>query len=410
VLTPSLSQPFALRARWVFPIDRPPIDGGIVTIAGGRIVAVGENTSGQPPLDLGDVALLPGLINTHTHLEFSKLEQPLGRAGMGFAAWVERVVAWRREQGAGSQGSGVGAGLAESAKAGVVALGEIAMPGCPLESYDSPASVAVVALLELLSRSAERVQPLMDLAEQHVAALHGAGSNVTAGLSPHATYSVHPELLWRACELSAAERVPLAMHVAESREELELLELHTGLLVDLLKSLGVWEPNERPRGARPLDFLRTLATAHRVLVIHGNYLASDEIEFLATHRERMSLVYCPRTHAYFGHEPYPLSVMLAAGVRVAIGTDSRASNPDLSLWNELRHIARHHPGVSPEAILRMGTLAGAEALGLAGDYGSITFGKQAGLNVVRLIPSRKLEEGLFASDPQPVEHVLSTKY
>jgi aminodeoxyfutalosine deaminase len=392
-------QQLALRARWVFPIDRPPIEGGIVTIAGGRIVAVGENTSGRPPHDLGDVALLPGLVNTHTHLEFSLLKQPLGEPGMGFADWIERVVAWRREAVAGSQGAGVRAGLAESANAGVAALGEIAMPGCPLESYKSQQDATVVALLELLSRSAERVQPLMDLAQQHVAELRGAVSNVIAGLSPHATYSVHPELLRRACERSATARVPLAMHVAESREELELLQSHTGPLVELLKSLGVWEPNELPRGARPLDFLKTLAAAHRALVIHGNYLAADEIEFLAAHREPMSLVYCPRTHAFFGHDPYPLAEMLAAGVHVAVGTDSRASNPDLKLWEELRHIARHHPSVPPDAILRMGTLAGAEALGLERDFGSISPGKHAKFAVVPLEPSEKepLERLLHSS-------------
>src|SRR5436190_626196 len=86
----------ALRARWVVPIDRPPVEGGVITIAGGRIVAVGENALGQPPRDLGDVALLPGLVNAHTHLEFSLLDRPLGQPGMAFADWIREVVAWRR--------------------------------------------------------------------------------------------------------------------------------------------------------------------------------------------------------------------------------------------------------------------------------------------------------------------------
>src|SRR5262245_43161177 len=88
---------FAIRARWVYPVDRPPIDGGIVTIAAGRIVAVGENTSGQPPHDLGDVALIPGLMNAHTHLEFSLLRQPLGRPGTPFAKWIRQVIEFLRQ-------------------------------------------------------------------------------------------------------------------------------------------------------------------------------------------------------------------------------------------------------------------------------------------------------------------------
>jgi cytosine/adenosine deaminase-related metal-dependent hydrolase len=112
----------------------------------------------------------------------------------------------------------------------------------------------------------------------------------------------------------------------------------------------------------------------------------------------MSLVYCPRTHAYFQHEPYPLAEMHAAGVRVAVGTDSLASNPDLSLVAELRQIARTHPTVSSEQVLHMGTLAGAEALGLAERMGSITAGKKARLAVVRLHGERDPLTAILHSD------------
>jgi len=120
------------------------------------------------------------------------------------------------------------------------------------------------------------------------------------------------------------------------------------------------------------------------LAIHGNYLDDEERGFLAAHADRMTLVYCPRTHGRFGHPQYPLAELLASGVRVALGTDSRASNPDLSALGEMRYVARHHPAISPEAILRMGTLAGAESLGRDIDCGSITPGKWANLTAVPL--------------------------
>jgi cytosine/adenosine deaminase-related metal-dependent hydrolase len=131
--------------------------------------------------------------------------------------------------------------------------------------------------------------------------------------------------------------------------------------------------------------LRSLAAAHRTLVIHGNYLDEEEIAFLAAHREKLSVVYCPRTHDYFEHEPYPLAKMLAAGVRVALGTDSRASSPDLDLLAEMRHVAAHHQ-LPPAEVLRLGTLAGAEALGLDHAAGSLRRGKQAAFCVVELPP------------------------
>ena len=96
-------------------------------------------------------------------------------------------------------------------------------------------------------------------------------------------------------------------------------------------------------------------------MIHGNYLEADELEFLAMNAQRMSIVYCPRTHAYFDHERYPLGRLLALGASVALGTDSRASNPDLNLLAEMRFVAKRYPALPPAEVLRLGTLAGAQA-------------------------------------------------
>jgi cytosine/adenosine deaminase-related metal-dependent hydrolase len=213
----------------------------------------------------------------------------------------------------------------------------------------------------------------------------------------------------RVCQFSATERFPVAMHLAESREELELLATHQGRMAEVLQSLGAWYPEAIPVGLRPRNYLEWLSTARRALVIHGNYLADDEIEFLASRRERMSVVYCPRTHSYFGHELYPLEKMLTAGARVAIGTDSRASNPDLRLLEELRHIAAHHPTISPEVILRMGTLRGAEALGIGHEYGSLTPGKRAVLATVPFEGNAAFTFEAILAAAAPVS-VLSTKY
>jgi cytosine/adenosine deaminase-related metal-dependent hydrolase len=144
----------------------------------------------------------------------------------------------------------------------------------------------------------------------------------------------------------------------------------------------MWDNSAIPRGSRPLDYLRLLAQAPRSLVIHGNYLAPDSHKFLAENADRMTLVYCPRTHAYFNHPRYPLGEALAAGVQVALGTDSRASNPDLSLLGEMRQVARVHATVQPETILKMATLHGARALGCDEQCGSLAPGKLANLIAV----------------------------
>ncbi len=188
-------------------------------------------------------------------------------------------------------------------------------------------------------------------------------SEVRLGVSPHAPYTVHPEFLTLCVRKAWEKKIPLAHHLAESREELMLLRAGCGPFVKLLQDFDAWDPDAIPFGSRPLDYLMSLANSHRALVIHGNYLDDDEIGFLAAHAEKMSIVYCPRTHAYFQHDPYPLAKMIAAGVNVAIGTDSRASNPDLSVLADMRFAAKQHPLVPLATLLRMITSNAAKALG-----------------------------------------------
>jgi cytosine/adenosine deaminase-related metal-dependent hydrolase len=379
----------ALQARYIFPVDSPPIRDGVMTVDGERMVAVGENASGRPPHDLGNVAILPGLVNAHTHLEFSDLDAPLGDAGMPFPQWIQRVVASRRQRGeqaddpAAQRAAAVERGLAESLACGTTTLGEIARPLWPREVFERQPLDCTV-FLELLGLSNERIEPLLQSAREHLDASRQTGAKWRAGLSPHAPYTASPDLVARISQLSAESHVPVAMHLAESVEELELLQSHSGPFVELLAELDAWHPGAIPRGIRPLDYLQLLSSAHRALVIHGNYLSDAEIGFLAEHADRMSVVYCPRTHAYFGHGRYPLARMLAAGVNVALGTDSRASNPDLNLLAELHHIAYSHSDVQAADVLRLGTLGGARALGRDDQCGSLTAGKLANLTLVKL--------------------------
>lgn len=382
-------EPVAYRSRWVFPIDLPPLAEGIVTVCDGRIVELGHSTGAKDVIDLGDVTLLPGLVNAHTHLEFSDLTQPLGQPRQAFPDWIRAVVAQRRnlpkvDNPLPRRSSAVAQGLAASAATGTAVVGEIANPGWPAEPFRAT-SLSGVVFLELLGLRSDRIEPLLHLAKEHLASgkISQNGCEWLPGLSPHAPYTVHPELLRRVCQLSAESHVPVAMHLAESYEELELLAAHCGRFVEVLEDLKAWRPDAIPRGIRPADYLRILATAGRALVIHGTYLVPEEIEFLAQQRETMSLVYCPRTHAYFQASEPPLRRLLAAGVRVAVGTDSLASNPDLSIWEELRLIRRTFSELDDATILRIGTLDAASALGLEHDFGSITPGKRAVFTVIR---------------------------
>ncbi len=205
-----------------------------------------------------------------------------------------------------------------------------------------------------------------------------------ARLSPMRPYTASRDLVEKVAELSEHHRCVVAMHLAESEEELELLSTGSGLFRDVLQSLDAWNEVAFPGGVKPLDYLQRLSGAWRALVIHGNYLDPLEWQFLAEHRDTMTAVYCPRTHFYFRHARYPLSQLLSRQVRLAIGTDSCASSPNVNLFEELRFATRLHADVAPQQVLILGTLAAAEALGWERSIGSLQCGKLADLAIIRL--------------------------
>ena len=179
-----------LRARWVLPIDGPPIEGGYVAVVDGFIVAVGSHDPNCGSVtDLGDVALLPGLVNAHTHLEFSGLAKPLGTPGTSLPAWIRSVIA-DRGRGDRDAAAAIAAGLTESAAAGVTTIGEIATS--PPPCYQVDGSPRTLLFQEAIGFSAGRVDSVASEMERRVDA---AGR--LAGISPHAPYTVNPQLLVR---------------------------------------------------------------------------------------------------------------------------------------------------------------------------------------------------------------------
>lgn len=388
-----------LRARLVVPITAPPIRNGCVEVRGDRIVAV---HSRPPPgaVDLGDVALLPGLINAHTHLEFSDLERPLGPPGP-FTAWLIAVIENRRGKLAGldpaeaarRKAEVVRHGLRECAQSGTAVIGEITTSGWASLPNDADGP-EIVAFHEVLGGIARAEQVLGDAARQ--VTQWKRRERIHPGFSPHAPYSIHPAIFRQIVRMAFSSKIPLAMHLAETRAERQLLTDGTGEFVNFLTSLGVWDPQALSPNTSLIGYLDQLALAPRGLVVHGNYLTDDEIECLQKHGH-LSVVYCPRTHAYFQHTPHPWRQMLAKGIRVVLGTDSRASNPDLSVWREARFLSQRCPDISPETLLRMLTIDGATALGVEQDFGSIEPGKRARFAMVPLSRGESLDE-LFLAD------------
>jgi cytosine/adenosine deaminase-related metal-dependent hydrolase len=384
---------FALRAALIFPVAGPPLRDVCVTIRGERIASIGAPESGVPLHDLGEVALLPGLINAHTHLEFSGLETPLGQPGMSLPEWIRTVIDARALQ-KSDPAAGITHGIAECIAAGATTVVDIATvePG----EYPASAEIDVALLLEVIAFSTGRADSAVAYLEQK---LDAAQRTQWTGVSPHAPYTVGLETVRRVVDVAARRGAIVAMHLAESPEETELLVSGRGPFRDLLAERSMWDEGAVPSGTSYGDYLKVLAKAPRALVIHGNYLSDGDLCFLAERRPTMTLVHCPRTHAYFGHNANPLAAAHHAGVNITLGTDSRASNPDLNILAELRAVARGPAAIAPADILRMATINAAVALGRDSELGTLEPGKLANLTAVQLPATEgDPDECLFASD------------
>jgi len=365
---------WTLTARWIFPVDGPPLERGTVTIQGDKIAAVGPHGVRMAEVDVGNAAILPGLVNAHTHLDLSGLRGKCPPTP-AFTEWLRGVIRHRRSQTREQMEVDIRSGLIEGLKSGTTLVGDISSQtfGLPMLAA---APLRTVVFYELLGLTEDRAEQALAAARTW---LESAPEIATCrlALSPHAPYSARSFLLARAAVLARQPKRALAVHLAETQAELELLHHHRGPFVAFLKELGVWDPEGLADS--PAQVMKICNQHIPKLFIHGNYLAPS-----ARIPRNSAIIYCPRTHAAFGHPPHPFREFLARGVRVALGTDSLASNPDLDILAEARFVHDKYPDVPGATLLRMITLSGAEALGWADETGSLTPGKSADLVVVPL--------------------------
>lgn len=391
-------------ARWVLPIATPPIrDGAVLVADDGRIAWVGPRADapgdGDAALEeLGDAALLPGLVNVHTHLELTAfrglLETP------DFFGWVRTLTRARAAVLTEDlMRDAARLGVAEGLAAGVTTFADTSSSGVPLDALVELGARGIVFQEVFGPAPAQRADALETLQRQVAALRARATPQVRVGVSPHAVYSVHEDLLVDACAWALGEQLPLAIHASESQAELDFLREARGPFADMLRGRGL---DVVRRAHSPVHLLAELGVAATAspLLIHGVQFDASDVALLAHYD--CPVAHCPASNAKLGHGVAPLRALLDAGVRVGLGTDSVASNDRLDLLDEARHAVlaqraalRRGDALSAPEALRLATLGGAEALGLAAEIGSLEPGKHADLAAFALTGLR----GDSASDP-----------
>ena len=327
------------------------------------------------------------MVNAHTHLEFSQLKQPLGQPGIKFTDWVRLIVGQRNDTSKNdpqSKHDSIVKGIQESFQYGVWAVGDIATDPVGENAYladEHRTPVHTTVFLEQLGRKQETLQQQSSQLDVHLLKNDLVPESFSCGASSHATYSVAWDLHDQICAAARQHQSPVAMHVAETLAERQLCDSATGDFVDLLQDFGAWNPETFVPRRSIKAYLGRLSQAPRSLVVHGNYLDASELDLIQRNKS-MSIVFCPRTHQFFQHSSYPLKKMLKRQINVAIGTDSRASSPDLNLFADLQSVAIDFPDLSAMEVLKLGTVNGALALGMESQLGTLSVGKQAAISCV----------------------------
>lgn len=347
-----------LRAKFLIADSQTTVENGFVAIKNGKIVDSGKFNSSQKRdvTDLGESILLPGLVNAHCHTEFSLLKG-IANPKSRFIDWLLKCATIQRAWSKQDWHSSVKRGLEIMAQNGITSVGDICrrlflldhLKRTPLrkvvfcEAIDSDREGAGKTLSEIL-KIAAKISPTKTFG---------------IGLSPHAPYTVSQKLF----RLISKRRCRLATHIAETKEELKFLKKGEGDFVELLDIAGKPIPFETPPSRTPIQYLKKLGILREnTNLIHCNFLTANDISDIA--KSRSSVVFCPSSFNYFKHasfEEYKLKPLSNNGVNVALGTDSLASNSDLSIFREMALVRKHY-NVSPNQIFRMATVNGIKAL------------------------------------------------
>jgi cytosine/adenosine deaminase-related metal-dependent hydrolase len=383
-----------IRARTVVPMKGDPIDDGAVAVSGDKIADVGrfdevrQRQSGDV-LDLCEQVLLPGLINAHCHLDYTVLRGAI-QPQRSFADWIRAINAEKAKLTEQDYIDSIHTGFAEAQRFGTTTILNLtAFPTLVAAIKEPP--IRTWWFGELIDlRNPDEAEKLADeAAESLKSAKHW-------GLAPHAPFTASPRLYARCEEIARRENVPLTTHLAESREEMEMFRDASGAAFDFLKEIG--RPTNDCGRETPLSlFLRTRTIDQRWIVAHLNELDAGDFDLLGA-APKFHIVHCPRSHTFLGHAPFALERLRALGFNICLGTDSLASNSDLSLFAEMRELLRKESGLSPREALEMATINGAAAIGQRNSLGCIRVSASADLIALPLRPSTDVFESIVAYD------------
>ena len=303
---------------------------------------------------------MPGLVNAHTHLELTHHQDLIQRTSR-FTDWLSQLIRNHKSESEWVD-SAVYDGIEMSVAGGATTIGDIHGFGMSAHTHkNSP--VRTVVFFETTGFSPERTHIGVKRIDDYLASSPQKDALFQPAVSPHALYSTSATLYRYCLRLAQSRGLPLCTHLSETTDEIEFLASGTGAFANLLKAFGISMNEWSPPGCSPVQYLKDVGILEcRPLLAHCNYLSDTDIGTLSA--SNASVAFCPRAHHYFQHTSHPISRLIKAGVNVAIGTDSLASNWSLSMLDELKYLANTQDGLPPHTIFDLVTINGARGLSL----------------------------------------------
>ena len=396
-----------IRAKYLIPTPGSCIENGAVAVTGAKIHRVGLwcEMSAIPGvekvIDLGNAVIMPGLINTHTHLDLSNLHNRI-KPTSNFTHWVFQVIGARMRWKDEDYVSSIEKGAKLSIESGVTTVADISNTGHAF-SVLKKSPLRKVVYKEIIGIKPEQAADIMKKLKEELPQIK-TDALLSVGLSPHAPYSVSRELYQAACGFAGESRLPVCTHLAETQDEIEFLTKGTGNFPAFLRQIRALPDGWKPPGTTPVRYLSEMGVINnRTLLIHCNYVSDEEIALIQS--SGASVAFCPGSHCFFGHTNHPVRRFLDAGINVGIGTDSLASNDRLSVLDELKILSANHT-LPPQTLISMATVNGAKAIGLESRVGQLREGFESDICGVGL-PEQPAEASTASGNEAVYQRLFS---
>jgi aminodeoxyfutalosine deaminase len=377
-------------ASYLVPVSSPPVEGGAIAVADGRIVDAGHlarlrREYGGTVREFPGCVIMPGLVNAHSHLELThfpswKLRKGIDYSPRTYVDWIIQVIKIRRSLTRQELEHSVMEGLRVSLECGTTSIGEIVSDRGLIPLYGTTA-ISGRLCLEAIGQDPARNSGLLEDLEKAISSF--SCGPLRPALSPHAPHTLSAELLRSMAEMARRLAIPSVVHLAESREEAAFMHDSSGKIAELLYPFADWDNFlPPPRHTTSTAYLETLGVlTPSTAVVHCVHITPDDAHILK--RCGVSAILCPRSNERLAVGKAPAALLKKCGIPLALGTDSLASNDSLSLWDEMRFLRREFPDVfNPTEVLEMATMGSAGALQLERECGSLEKGKRADFLVV----------------------------